>query len=831
MDREMRTLNSERTSNANNGSAARALRPVMEYLSGRLAHMERMRFQFRYRVLESRYLIDRMDGSMKASGTVTGGNWDIDVVDFLPGNVAVIRGACRIDPGEVLRVNGHPWGRVIRQVSFLIGDIVPTNGGEVALDHLFTSGLEDISRPEWDWEPLDANRDKGTLLLSGLPDRELLETSPNTVVVRRQMNAVSMMACNGSPHLDPLRAAISGEGWSWPSIRSNDDGEFIVLDTSRSGANAQMDMVDIAAATPDIAIMHGPPGSGKTTVLVELVARLVGRGERVLLVSSTHVAVDNVLERLMDAMVGDAPLLDAAGIMPLRVGHESRVSPRVRCLLQDRLVRDERARLLSNLESIDRDAPQEALYHHLSRDTGRTSSVEELVWRCSNLVCGTTQGVTASPLIQEGWGAEPQFDTVIIDEASKATLQEFLVPAVTGARWMVSGDLMQLSPYVDIEDMEAELHRARHGLLDDDESDMIVLAHRAALKGGGEVMDVTEDMLGKAREQLESYIGGDVTVWPERGRRVTLRPSDREKEKCVPCRQRSKWDSEVEWRLRRSFELRLDHLASDRYMAQVRSMLPAYDAERSRRLQERLDHLISVAMPSVMEVLTGKVEGYAGLPQDALVGREVTLRYQHRMHPRLSQVPRDVIYGGRALKDPPDMEQRRQWGYDGLPSPLTWVQVDCNLGFNNSNEAEARVTAAIVQDLVEWGVREGTYPSIAILTPYREQERSLREELSRIEIPEEIVRGLDTPTFELNICTVDRFQGHEADVVILSMVRGHRGTVGHMDSLNRLNVAITRARYQLVLVGDRRTAMAPSSPKALHALANSADVMECKQWS
>ena len=51
------------------------------------------------------------------------------------------------------------------------------------------------------------------------------------------------------------------------------------------------------------------------------------------------------------------------------------------------------------------------------------------------------------------------------------------------------------------------------------------------------------------------------------------------------------------------------------------------------------------------------------------------------------------------------------------------------------------------------------------------------------------------------MCVVDRFQGHEADIVFLSLVRN--SGVGFLDTPNRLNVALTRARYQLLIVGNR----------------------------
>ena len=69
----------------------------------------------------------------------------------------------------------------------------------------------------------------------------------------------------------------------------------------------------------------------------------------------------------------------------------------------------------------------------------------------------------------------------------------------------------------------------------------------------------------------------------------------------------------------------------------------------------------------------------------------------------------------------------------------------------------------------------------------------------------------------IEICTVDRFQGHEADYVILSLVRT-RG-IGFLDSPNRLNVALTRGRYLILIVGDRGNFERKESARSLNTLA------------
>jgi superfamily I DNA and/or RNA helicase len=95
---------------------------------------------------------------------------------------------------------------------------------------------------------------------------------------------------------------------------------------------------------------------------------------------------------------------------------------------------------------------------------------------------------------------------------------------------------------------------------------------------------------------------------------------------------------------------------------------------------------------------------------------------------------------------------------------------------------------------------------VAVLTFYRGQERELRQELRRWSglhhARGRFLRGPKAqPYLAVDLCTVDRFQGHEADLVILSIAKS-RATY-FLESPNRWNVALTRARYQRVIVGNR----------------------------
>ena len=76
----------------------------------------------------------------------------------------------------------------------------------------------------------------------------------------------------------------------------------------------------------------------------------------------------------------------------------------------------------------------------------------------------------------------------------------------------------------------------------------------------------------------------------------------------------------------------------------------------------------------------------------------------------------------------------------------------------------------------------------------------------------------DRPYLRIELCTVDRFQGHEADIVLISFARPH--ATSFLESPNRLNVALTRARYQRVVIGDRQ-GMLRARGTLLEKLANS----------
>ena len=127
----------------------------------------------------------------------------------------------------------------------------------------------------------------------------------------------------------------------------------------------------------------------------------------------------------------------------------------------------------------------------------------------------------------------------------------------------------------------------------------------------------------------------------------------------------------------------------------------------------------------------------------------------------------------------------------------------------NENQFEVRIIKNRIQEFMEW-TKDNPNPndskgnwSVACLTYYKRQERNLKQAVKELfgEQREKSWYRKEEKHIEVFIYTVDKFQGREADVVFLSLVKSGKATLGFMDSPNRLNVALTRARFQRAIVG------------------------------
>jgi hypothetical protein len=229
--------------------------------------------------------------------------------------------------------------------------------------------------------------------------------------------------------------------------------------------------------------------------------------------------------------------------------------------------------------------------------------------------------------------------------------------------------------------------------------------------------------------------------------------------------------------------------------------LPPFVDDDARHWLRRHDHDRSGIDPGlVFDLLTRSA--FERLLSQAPAANQILLSRQRRMPAVLADFVSNAFYGGRLTTEakprPPSpifLSPLAVIDTAGLPpaerNERTRPRTETWQVAGRDNRAEAR----IVLDLAKWYAAETR--DWVVITPYRAQaqliELWLREALGA-----EAIRD--------RIGTVDAFQGQERDVVMYSFTRSNPGgRVGFLSELRRLNVAITRARDQLILVGDSKT--------------------------
>ena len=178
-----------------------------------------------------------------------------------------------------------------------------------------------------------------------------------------------------------------------------------------------------------------------------------------------------------------------------------------------------------------------------------------------------------------------------------------------------------------------------------------------------------------------------------------------------------------------------------------------------------------------------------------------TLSTQNRMHPAIGNLISTVFYEGRLENG--RHTRSRQSPFEWMPAPVTWIstsmtpnRMESRVGASFSNSAEAEVILDLLIKLEEKSRERRRRPSVAVISGYSAQVELLG---TRIDVEDnERWRSI-----EIEIATVDSFQGRECDVVIYSTVRSNNDQrIGFLKDRRRINVALSRSRHLLVIVGD-----------------------------
>lgn len=182
------------------------------------------------------------------------------------------------------------------------------------------------------------------------------------------------------------------------------------------------------------------------------------------------------------------------------------------------------------------------------------------------------------------------------------------------------------------------------------------------------------------------------------------------------------------------------------------------------------------------------------------------LKMQYRMNEQIMKFSSEWFYHGM-VESAPTVSHRGILDYD---TPMMWIDTaECDgkeefvgENFGRINRAEAELTLQTLQQYLEKiGKKRILEESIdvGIISPYRAQVQLLRKELRKREFFRPY-RHL------LTVNTVDGFQGQERDIILISLVRSNDGgDIGFLRDLRRMNVAITRARMKLIILGSSET--------------------------
>lgn len=698
----------------------------------------------------------------------------------------------------------------------------------------------------------------------------LLYVEPNIKQLLMQKRAIEALMNKPCVDHTPLLELMQDKHraiWkpvSYTRERQKIDRWYKLTNLNYDGCDSQREFVAKALATPDFAILEGPPGGGKTTTILEIIAQMVMRGQKVMLAASTNAAIDNILERLTDL-----PQNVQDKILAVRLGTDSAIS--------------------------------ESVKEYTLFDIKETGIKNEIISR-ANLVCGTIIGVLQHPEFDLGNSNKPVvpiFDCLIVDEASKTTFQEFLVPAVFAKKWILSGDLRQLTPYIEQDSIESSLaqipefneaaQRAQSILMtlengvfykkENKNFRFCVPVDRATLGAVpkmivnypyrriaiiGNVKDehaitVDEFLSGSLKNTLvygsdilfcekkdfykiELYIPSDVITLLLDGQSLAHYQSDgfyhvldtkmanskiktaaQVREVLNEEMRKKTWAGEVAWRLCRIQELFLLSELGDgsdtqrkRYREDIDKRIPEYARES---IQNTISLLTEIALPSVIQILQKGVLDKnvvtnrsittlnGGFDEPYLKQRHTLVEYQHRMHDEISAFSAKHIYEGKALKNGHIID--RNWEYNRYKKRACWIEVSPNRDCSNQNLNEVDQIALEIKAFLEYSKSHpkanGEPWSIACLTYYRKQEEELKKAVRKVLGSERASAYQQGPehNVEIMIYTVDKFQGKEADIVFLSMIKSGSVPLGFMDSPNRLNVALTRAKYQMVVVGNK----------------------------
>ncbi|KAH7557294.1 hypothetical protein ACOSP7_026896 [Xanthoceras sorbifolium] len=293
-----------------------------------------------------------------------------------------------------------------------------------------------------------------TVAFDDIPEEGLnsplrLEKVANEVTYRRMKDALIQLSkgVQKGPAAD-LIPVLFGER---PPTVTKKDITFKPFNSNLD--QAQKDAISKALSSKNVFLLHGPPGTGKTTTVVEIILQEVKRGSKILACAASNIAVDNIVERLVPHRV-----------KLVRLGHPARLLPQVvESALDAQVLRGDNSALANDIrkemkalsgkllrtkdKSSRRDIQRELRILSKEERKRQQLAVTDVI-KNADVVLSTLTGASSHKL------ANTSFDLVIIDEAAQALEIACWIALLKGSRCILAGDHLQLPPT--IQSVEAE---------------------------------------------------------------------------------------------------------------------------------------------------------------------------------------------------------------------------------------------------------------------------------------------------------------------------------------------------------------------------------------
>lgn len=530
-----------------------------------------------------------------------------------------------------------------------------------------------------------------------------------------------------------------------------------------------------AINTLDFLVVQGPPGTGKTTFITELILQTLKRqpNARILLTSQTHVALDNAVERLQKY---------SANFRIARIGRveNERISKRVEKLLIERQLDAWRDGVIAQGKNyLETWAAQNGISRHqfqvgtlLRRLSLNKKEIENKATRETEFSEELAELKKTSPPVQS---VRDENDDIKQLEEDLAKLRSDLDALKKISRQIVE-DLKKLEPdageLIDSTPDEltswAEAYHPNNPM--SQRFEKLIATHadwetrlgraadfESALVSSSQVVAGT--CIGLAAIKGLADIDFDLCILDEASKATPT-------ESLVPMARSRRWIIVGDSKQLPPF---IEDGIRDRTILEANNL---EEKELEKTLFDRFEQL---------------------LPDEC----KAALTVQHRMVPAIGNLVSECFYGGSLQSADSIWDTVFQ---SQLPRPVTWLttaqQIDrfeSAAGHSFNNPAEARIASELLRRLETLAQGKGKKLTVMVLTGYTEQKSLIERSLA----------GAQFGALEVSCNTVDAVQGREADVVIYSVTRSNTSNrIGFLKEFRRLNVALSRSRQYLVILGD-----------------------------